>query len=135
MKKYNSLLIVVLLSSIMSSFISSKDTKQSFIESAKKDFRVASVLYSVSYGVVHGFGSLILAPLHAWIEADFERWEAKKNSKKISFRKTVDTFGKEFKDAFYDENKEIFRSHRIMAPVVLSGVVAHNVYKNVTHKN
>lgn len=131
MKQYNSLLIVGLLSSSMSSFIASEDTQQSFIKSTKKDLRVASGLYAASYGILHGFGSLVFAPVYACSEAGCELLEAKRNGERIFFRKTVNTFRKEFKDVFFYENKEIFRSHGIMAPVMLGGVVAYNVHKKV----
>jgi hypothetical protein len=129
MKKYNSLLMIGLISSVMGSLTASQDMKQSFVESTKEDLKIASILYAEGYGVAHGVGSLGFALAHAHIEADFERWQAKQNGEKISFKKTANTFTKEFKDAFGYVNKRIIPSHRVAAPAVIIGVVAHNLYK------
>lgn len=128
MKKY-SLLIVGLLSSAMVSLTALEDTKQSFVESTKEDLKIASILYAKGYGVAHGVGSLGFALAHAHIEADCERWQAKQNGEKISFKKTANTFTKEFKDAFGYVNKRMIQSHRFAAPAVFAGVLIHNMYK------
>jgi len=131
MKKYNNLLMVGLFSLVMGSLIASEGTKPSLVESTKKDLKIASILYTAVYSSLHIVGGTGVPLLDATMKADFDRYMAKQKGEKIPFKTTVHTFGKELKDSFFSVNKGIIRSHLVVAPAVVIGVVAHICIKKV----
>jgi hypothetical protein len=112
--------------------IASEDTKPSFVESTKEDLKIASILYGAVYTSVHITANLCV-PIVAYEGISFEIcWERAFNDKKFSFGEKASIYKKELKEAFFKLNKGVLKSHLVVAPAIVTGVVAHNLYKKVS---
>ena len=128
MKKNNSLfLAIAILCSVIGGVIA-QDIEQSFRESTQHILKETAVGYVLGYGVLHYFGTA-LAPFAALMETDFDRYVAKQRGKSFSFKKTLFTFGNYSREAFFEFNKKIIKTHRIAAPVVFGSSLAWHIYK------
>ena len=129
MKKFNAVLIILLIGFSLSSIASEECSKPSFMRSTQQRLKETAKWYGLGYGALHAFTIGALIPFAALMETDFDRFMAKEKGESLSLKKTVLTFGNYSREAFFDFNKAIFRTHRVAAPVVFGSAIAWHTYK------